>query len=91
MRTMTRAVLTAAAAGLLLCDAAGVACADDDSPPPTESRGTAVSLLDNSHSDSILEMDRMLNSQVGSGTAGSDHDGNEANTTVPKEHCGCPT
>lgn len=31
--------------------------------------------IDNSETDSILEVDRAANAQTGSGTAGSDHDG----------------
>lgn len=34
-----------------------------------------VTVLDNSHADSVLEIDRSANLQNGSGTAGSDHDG----------------
>ncbi|MFG2884557.1 hypothetical protein ACGFYV_20085 [Streptomyces sp. NPDC048297] len=34
-----------------------------------------ITVLDNSHADSILEVDRTANLQTGSGTAGSDHDG----------------
>ncbi|MGW1893788.1 hypothetical protein ACWCP6_26580 [Streptomyces sp. NPDC002004] len=35
-----------------------------------------ITVLDNSHADSILEVDRAANVQSGSsGTAGSDHDG----------------
>ncbi|MGV9349896.1 hypothetical protein ACWDSD_34980 [Streptomyces spiralis] len=34
-----------------------------------------ITVVDNSHADSILEVDRTANVQTGSGTAGSDHDG----------------
>ncbi|WP_187285636.1 MULTISPECIES: hypothetical protein [unclassified Streptomyces] len=34
-----------------------------------------ITVLDNSHADSILEVDRAANVQQGSGTAGSDHEG----------------
>ncbi|GAA0592436.1 hypothetical protein [Streptomyces crystallinus] len=34
-----------------------------------------ITVLDNSHADSILEVDRTANLETGSGTAGSDHDG----------------
>ncbi|MFF9086764.1 hypothetical protein ACF1BE_10195 [Streptomyces sp. NPDC014991] len=37
--------------------------------------GGLVTVIDNSHADSILEVDRTANLQAGSGTAGSDHDG----------------
>ncbi|MEV6024262.1 hypothetical protein [Streptomyces sp. NPDC052036] len=49
----------------LLGATAGPAVADD----------SLVTVLDNSHADSILEVDRTANLQTGSGTAGSDHDG----------------
>jgi hypothetical protein len=77
MRRATRALLATAAASLLVCETAGFACADDDSPPAPESRSWEISVVDNSHADSWLEVDRTLNDEVGSGTAGSDHDGNE--------------
>ncbi|WP_030736255.1 hypothetical protein [Streptomyces sp. NRRL S-31] len=34
-----------------------------------------ITVVDNSHADSWLEIDRAANVQNGSGTAGSDHDG----------------
>ncbi|MEU1076006.1 MULTISPECIES: hypothetical protein [unclassified Streptomyces] len=37
--------------------------------------GSLITVVDNSHADSILEVDRTANLQTGSGTAGSDHDG----------------
>ncbi|MFF0792647.1 hypothetical protein [Streptomyces spiralis] len=37
--------------------------------------GSLITVVDNSHADSILEVDRTANVQTGSGTAGSDHDG----------------
>ncbi|KPI24763.1 hypothetical protein ACGFZJ_01715 [Streptomyces sp. NPDC048253] len=38
--------------------------------------GSLITVIDNSHADSILEVDRTANVQQGSsGTAGSDHDG----------------
>ncbi|MGI5447393.1 hypothetical protein ACQEVM_16720 [Streptomyces sp. CA-243310] len=43
--------------------------------PPAAAEGSLITVLDNSHSDSILEVDRSANLQSGSGTAGSDHDG----------------
>ncbi|GGX79195.1 hypothetical protein GCM10010510_25180 [Streptomyces anandii JCM 4720] len=61
------AVLVAAA---LLGGAVPAATAGD------ETGGTSlITVIDNSHADSILEVDRTANVQTGSGTAGSDHDG----------------
>ncbi|MGW7422159.1 hypothetical protein ACWGJB_19190 [Streptomyces sp. NPDC054813] len=37
--------------------------------------GSLITVIDNSHADSILEVDRTANVQAGRGTAGSDHDG----------------
>ncbi|MFF9622912.1 hypothetical protein [Streptomyces griseosporeus] len=59
-RLRTAAALTAA----LLGAAAGPAAA-----------GSLITVIDNSHSDSVLEVDRAANLQTGSGTAGSDHEG----------------
>lgn len=42
---------------------------------PAAAAGSLITVLDNSHADSILEVDRTANLQTGSGTAGSDHDG----------------
>ncbi|MEU0968749.1 hypothetical protein ABZ357_26275 [Streptomyces sp. NPDC005917] len=42
---------------------------------PAHAGGSLVTVIDNSHADSILEVDRTGNIQVGRGTAGSDHDG----------------
>ncbi|MFJ5529160.1 hypothetical protein [Streptomyces sp. NPDC093261] len=42
---------------------------------PATADGSLITVLDNSHADSILEVDRTANLQTGSGTAGSDHDG----------------
>ncbi|MFG2638295.1 hypothetical protein ACGFX8_31525 [Streptomyces sp. NPDC048362] len=42
---------------------------------PACASGGLVTVIDNSHADSILEVDRAANLQTGSGTAGSDHDG----------------
>ncbi|MDT0462552.1 hypothetical protein [Streptomyces gibsoniae] len=65
--TRTRPRLRAALAlsMTLLGTAAGPAIADD----------SLLTVLDNSHADSILEVDRTADLQTGSGTAGSDHDG----------------
>ncbi|MFF4116029.1 hypothetical protein [Streptomyces sp. NPDC001714] len=58
-----RAAVVVAAA--LLAGGAAPACAG----------GSLITVLDNSHADSILEVDRTANIQAGRGTAGSDHDG----------------
>ncbi|MEU6770549.1 hypothetical protein [Streptomyces sp. NPDC046759] len=42
---------------------------------PAGASGSLITLIDNSHADSWLEVDRAANVQTGSGTAGSDHDG----------------
>jgi hypothetical protein len=42
---------------------------------PASASGGLVTVVDNSHADSWLEVDRAANLQTGSGTAGSDHDG----------------
>ncbi|MGW2488967.1 hypothetical protein ACWCV9_17385 [Streptomyces sp. NPDC001606] len=57
-------VATAVAAALL---GAGVG--------PAAASGSLITVIDNSHADSWLEVDRAANVQTGSGTAGSDHDG----------------
>ncbi|MFE1752581.1 hypothetical protein ACFW88_18895 [Streptomyces anandii] len=65
-RTRTAMLLAAA----LLGGAAPAATAGD------EAGGTSlITVIDNAHADSILEVDRTANVQTGSGTAGSDHDG----------------
>ncbi|GHF60724.1 hypothetical protein [Streptomyces thermodiastaticus] len=43
--------------------------------PAAAGTGSLITVVDNSHADSILEVDRTANLQTGSGTAGSDHDG----------------
>jgi hypothetical protein len=73
MPLAARALLAAAAASAAVCQTASLAFADDSKS--SESRGSAFSLIDNSHADSWLEVDRTANSTIGSGTAGSDHDG----------------
>ncbi|WP_330337156.1 hypothetical protein [Streptomyces sp. NBC_00557] len=55
---------TAAAAALLGAGAA-----------PALASGNLITVIDNSHADSWLEVDRTANLQAGRGTAGSDHDG----------------
>jgi hypothetical protein len=42
---------------------------------PAVAGDSLITVLDNSHADSILEVDRTANIQQGSGTAGSDHEG----------------
>ncbi|MEU2879075.1 MULTISPECIES: hypothetical protein [unclassified Streptomyces] len=69
-RLRTAVVLAAA----LLGGAAHQAAADDGSGTAVGNSGL-VTVIDNSHADSILEVDRTGNLQTGSGTAGSDHDG----------------
>ncbi|GAB1326756.1 hypothetical protein [Streptomyces sp. NPDC093260] len=69
-RLRTAVVLAAA----LLGGAAHQAAADDSSGTTVGNSGL-ITVIDNSHADSILEVDRTGNLQTGSGTAGSDHDG----------------
>ncbi|MFF1282508.1 hypothetical protein [Streptomyces sp. NPDC058299] len=59
-------VVAAVAAALLGAGPGAVAAAGT---------GGLITVIDNSHADSILEVDRTANLQTGSGTAGSDHDG----------------
>ncbi|MEU2060284.1 hypothetical protein [Streptomyces sp. NPDC013455] len=42
---------------------------------PAVASESLITVIDNSHADSWLEVDRAGNVQNGSGTAGSDHDG----------------
>ncbi|OEJ35048.1 hypothetical protein [Streptomyces subrutilus] len=42
---------------------------------PAAASGSLITVIDNSHADSVLEVDRTANLQSGSGTAGSDHEG----------------
>ncbi|MEU5810664.1 hypothetical protein [Streptomyces sp. NPDC047718] len=43
---------------------------------PAAAGGSLITVVDNSHADSVLEVDRTANVQYRSrGTAGSDHDG----------------
>ncbi|MFG2749524.1 hypothetical protein [Streptomyces xanthophaeus] len=42
---------------------------------PAVAGESLITVIDNSHADSVLEIDRSVNVQSGSGTAGSDHDG----------------
>lgn len=61
LRLCTAAVLTAAVLGAAAA--------------PAAAGGSLITVIDNSHADSILEVDRAANLQQGSGTAGSDHEG----------------
>lgn len=61
----SRAGVAAALAAAFLGAGAAPALAD----------GSLVTLVDNSHADSWLEVDRTANVQTGKGDAGSDHDG----------------
>ncbi|MEU9246334.1 hypothetical protein [Streptomyces shenzhenensis] len=63
-RLRTAAAVTATTAALL----AGATA-------PVHAAGGLITVIDNSHADSILEVDRTANVQAGRGTAGSDHDG----------------
>ncbi|MGW7237635.1 hypothetical protein [Streptomyces sp. NPDC054804] len=62
---MTR-LPTAVAVAAVLLGTAGV---------PAHAAGSLITVIDNSHADSIIEVDRTANVQAGRGTAGSDHDG----------------
>lgn len=62
---MTRLRTATAVAAALLAAAAA----------PAYAGGSLITVLDNSHADSILEVDRTANLQTGRGDAGSDHDG----------------
>ncbi|MFI5542217.1 hypothetical protein ACIGD1_25660 [Streptomyces sp. NPDC085612] len=42
---------------------------------PAAASDSLITVIDNSHADSVVEVDRTANLQSGSGTAGSDHDG----------------
>ncbi|MFI7358007.1 hypothetical protein ACIBTP_29315 [Streptomyces avidinii] len=64
---MTRVRVRAAA-----CLAVTLICG---SAAPAVAHGSLITVIDNSHSDSVLEIDRTANVQSGSGTAGSDHEG----------------
>ncbi|MEU9256105.1 hypothetical protein AB0D66_30255 [Streptomyces sp. NPDC048270] len=64
---MTGARLRAAACLAVAVLAGGTA--------PAAASGSLITVIDNSHADSVLEVDRTANLQSGSGTAGSDHDG----------------
>lgn len=70
-RARKRARTRARARAVVLLAAAALGCA----AAPAVAEGSLVTVLDNSNSDSILEVDRTANVQTGHGDAGSDHDG----------------
>ncbi|MFF5564852.1 hypothetical protein ACFY7Z_01170 [Streptomyces sp. NPDC012623] len=79
-RTARASTTGVAVAAGILCGGVGADVARaDESPPPaalTTGRNVGLVVIDNSHADSWLEVDRTLNFLIGSkGTAGSDHDG----------------
>ncbi|MFJ2674030.1 MULTISPECIES: hypothetical protein [unclassified Streptomyces] len=99
----TTSVLVAATTSVLC--GAGTAQADDDEPEksgPVAGRNVGLLVVDNSHADSWLEVDRTLNMLFRSkGTAGSDHDGgggaidvqtgnNGTGSGDPGGSCSCP-
>ncbi|MER6031317.1 hypothetical protein [Streptomyces sp. NPDC001851] len=55
--------------------AAAIAVAVLAGAAPAAASGSLITVVDNSHADSWLEVDRAANVQTGKGTAGSDHDG----------------
>ncbi|MFG2714186.1 hypothetical protein ACGFX2_27075 [Streptomyces goshikiensis] len=90
MRIPRKSLLIAVAAGLLLASPAGHGAASAEEGEPDRRKpalpvqqpsapllpvGINVVLIDNSGADSWLEIDRTANSQSGTGTAGSDHEG----------------
>ncbi|MFE2033737.1 hypothetical protein ACFXBB_10835 [Streptomyces scopuliridis] len=78
LRGVSTTSVIVAATTSVLCGA-GTAQADDDEPErsgPVAGRNVGLLVIDNSHADSWLEIDRTLNTLFRSkGTAGSDHDG----------------
>ncbi|MEV8533740.1 hypothetical protein [Streptomyces sp. NPDC051211] len=58
---------------------------------PAAAGDSLITVIDNSHADSVVEVDRAANVQSGSGTAGSDHDGSAVDmlaTLVEAVHSG---
>lgn len=53
---------------------------------PAAAQGSLITVIDNSHADSVLEVDRTANVQSGSGTAGSDHDGSAVDMLATLVH-----
>ncbi|MFG3283393.1 hypothetical protein [Streptomyces sp. NPDC048111] len=74
MNKAVRLSATAAFATALLGVTTATAAAGSD-PGTGGGNSSLVTVLDNSHADSILEIDRTGNVQTGRGTAGSDNDG----------------
>jgi hypothetical protein len=68
---------------------------DEDVPAASHGSNHGLLIIDNSNADSWLEVDRTLNTLVGSkGTAGSDHDGDggdiEAVPATPQQSATAP-
>ncbi|MEU6506386.1 MULTISPECIES: hypothetical protein [unclassified Streptomyces] len=85
---MRRAVPRLGTAAALAAAALGAGAAPAAPAPAT---GSLITVIDNSHADSWLEVDRTANVQAGRGTAGSDHDGSavdaiEALVGAPHHH-----
>ncbi|MGW0367242.1 hypothetical protein [Streptomyces sp. NPDC002990] len=66
---MNRARIRAAAAVAVALMAGAAA--------PAAAGESLITVIDNSHADSVVEVDRAANLQSGSGTAGSDHEGSD--------------
>ncbi|MFF2953400.1 hypothetical protein ACFVVU_18875 [Kitasatospora sp. NPDC057965] len=49
--------------------------------PEASAERSLVTVIDNSRADSIIEIDRTADLQIGRGSAGSDHDGSTAVAT----------
>ncbi|MFD7130824.1 hypothetical protein [Streptomyces sp. NPDC059894] len=57
---------------------------------PAGAAESLITVLDNSHADSVVEVDRTANLQSGSGTAGSDHDGSAVDVVEALVQGGTP-
>ncbi|MEU9040690.1 MULTISPECIES: hypothetical protein [unclassified Kitasatospora] len=77
MRAGPRGPAPPSAAAVLRAGALGLAgaCAVLAGGVAPAAVGSLITVVDNSHADSWLEIDRTANVQNGSGSAGSDHDG----------------
>ncbi|MFD3538527.1 hypothetical protein ACFWUQ_03395 [Streptomyces sp. NPDC058662] len=53
---------------------------------PAAAAESLITVIDNSHADSVLEVDRAANVQQGSGTAGSDHEGSAVDMLATLVH-----
>jgi hypothetical protein len=73
---ITRHVTVAAMTGLLFATSVGTAQADDHESRPDRNNptGFAVFSITNGEADSLLEIDRTLDFNDGSGSAGSDNE-----------------